>query len=87
MRNTMPAKVPANPASVIAQLAALGACIRAQLKAQGAYGEAIARDLERAIARLQNRPDWLERCMRVMAMSLPKAVLWSRIRALRRGLA
>jgi len=42
---------------------------------------------ERAIARLQNRPDWLERCVLVMAMSLPKAVLWSRIRALRRGLA
>lgn len=60
---------------------------RALLKAQGAYGEAIARDLERAIARLQNRQDWLERCMLVMAISLPKAVLWSRIRALRRVLA
>lgn len=48
-------------------------------------GEAIARDLERVIERLQNRPDWLERCMQVMAMSLPKAVLWSKIRALRRG--
>jgi len=60
---------------------------KALLKAQGAYGEAIARDLERAIERLQNRPDWLERCMLVMAMSLPKAVLWSKIRALRRVLA
>jgi len=59
---------------------------KALLKAQGAYGEAIARDLEHAIARLQNRPDWLERCMLVMAITLPKAVLWSRIRALRRGL-
>jgi hypothetical protein len=60
---------------------------KALLKAQGAYGEAIARDLERAIERLQNHPDWLERCMLVMAMSLPKAVLWSKIRALRRVLA
>lgn len=59
---------------------------KALLKAQGAYGEAIARDLERAIERLQNRPDWLERCMQVMAMSLPKAALWSKIRALRRVL-
>ena len=59
---------------------------QALLKAQGAYGEAIARDLEHAIERLQNRPDWLERCMQVMAISLPKAVLWSKIRALRRGL-
>lgn len=60
---------------------------KALFKAQGAYGEAIARDLERAIERLQNRHDWLERCMRVMAMTLPKAALWSKIRALRRVLA
>ena len=59
---------------------------KALRKAQGAYGEAIARDLERAIERLQNRPNWLERCMQVMAISLPKAVLWERIRALRRVL-
>jgi hypothetical protein len=60
---------------------------KALLKAQGAYGDAIARDLERAIERLQNRPDWLERCMQVMAINLPKAVLWNKIRALRRVLA
>lgn len=59
---------------------------KASLKAQGAYGEAIARDLERAIERLQNRPDRLERCMQAMAMSLPRAVLWTKIRALRRAL-
>ena len=59
---------------------------KAVLKAQGAYGESITRDLERAIERLQNRPDWLERCMQLMAMNLPKAALWSKIRALRRGL-
>nr|MBL8411970.1 nucleotidyl transferase AbiEii/AbiGii toxin family protein [Dechloromonas sp.] len=59
---------------------------KAVLKAQGAYGEAIARDLERAIERLQNRPDWLERCMLVMAIKQPKAVLWSKIRGLRRVL-
>lgn len=59
---------------------------KAMLKAEGAYGEAVARDLERAIDRLHNRPDWLERCLRAMAMSLPKAVLWSKIRALRRVL-
>ena len=58
----------------------------ALIKAQGAYGDAIARDLERAIERLQNRPNWLERCMQVMAINLPKAVLWSIIRALRRVL-
>lgn len=59
---------------------------KAVLKTQGGYGESITRDLDRAIERLQNRPDWLERCMQLMAMSLPKAVLWSKIRALRRVL-
>ena len=60
---------------------------KALLKAQGAYGEAITRDLERAIEGLQLNPDRLVRCMQVMAMGLPKAVLWSKIRALRRVLA
>lgn len=60
---------------------------QAKAKAEGAYGEAIGRDLEMAIAKLQTRRDWLERCIQVMAMSLPKAVLWERIRSLRRVLA
>lgn len=59
---------------------------KAVQKAQGAYGLAITRDLERAIERLQHRQDWLERCMQVMGMTLPKAVVWSKIRALRRVL-
>ena len=59
---------------------------KAVQKAQGAYGLAVTRDLERAIDRLQHRQDWLERCMQVMGMTLPKAVLWSKIRALRRVL-
>ena len=59
---------------------------KAVQKAQGAYGLAVTRDLERAIERLQHRQDWLERCMQVMGMTLPKAVVWSKIRALRRVL-
>lgn len=59
---------------------------KAVQKAQGAYGPAVTRDLERAIDRLQHRQDWLEHCMQVMGMALPKAVLWSKIRALRRVL-
>lgn len=59
---------------------------KAVQKAQGAYGDAITRDLGRAIERLQHRQDWLERCMQVMGMTLQKAVLWSKIRALRRVL-
>ncbi|KRC01015.1 hypothetical protein ASE11_05080 [Hydrogenophaga sp. Root209] len=53
-------------------------------KAEQAYGPAVARDLAKAIDRLQDRQGWLERCMQAMAMTLPKAVLWQKIRALRR---
>ncbi|MDB5873081.1 MAG: hypothetical protein JWQ07_2523 [Ramlibacter sp.] len=53
-------------------------------KAERAYGDSILRDLAGAIDRLQQRSGWLERCMQVMAMDLPKALVWQRIRALRR---
>jgi len=59
---------------------------KAMTKAEAAYGPAVQRDLARAIDKLQSRPDWLERCMQVMAMTQTKAVLWTKIRALRRGL-
>jgi len=55
-------------------------------KAEGAYGQAIRRDLEKAVRRLQERQGWLERCMEVMAMEMPKALLWSKLRALLRVL-
>lgn len=55
-------------------------------KAEQAYGQSICRDLEKAIDKLQTRIGWLERCMQAMAITLPKAVLWERIRALRRVL-
>ena len=59
--------------------------LRAALeKAQQSYGPSVARDLGKAIDRLQNRAGWLERCMQVMFMRLPKAVLWKKVRALRR---
>ncbi|MBW8469179.1 MAG: nucleotidyl transferase AbiEii/AbiGii toxin family protein [Thiobacillus sp.] len=53
-------------------------------KSQQAYGPAVSRDLGKAIDRLQERHGWLERCMQAMAMTLPKAVLWQKIRALRK---
>lgn len=55
-------------------------------KAEGAYGDAILRDLEKALDRLKSRHDRLERCMQVMAINLPKALVWQRLRALRRVL-
>jgi hypothetical protein len=53
-------------------------------KAENAYGNSILQDLEKAIDQMQNREGWLERCMLAMAMNLPKAQIWERIRVLRR---
>ncbi len=58
---------------------------QALLKAQGAYGDAIRQDLDKALLRMQTRQGWLERCMQAMAMVEPKAVVWQRLRALRRS--
>ncbi|MDB5860467.1 MAG: hypothetical protein JWQ76_4156 [Ramlibacter sp.] len=55
-------------------------------KAEGPYGASVLRDLERAIQRMQSRTGWLERCMQAMAMTDPTALVWQRIRALRRVL-
>ncbi len=62
----------------------LPALREALAKAEQAYGPAVVRDLGKAIDRVQQRQGWLERCMQVMAMDSPKAVLWQKIRALRR---
>ena len=53
-------------------------------KAEKPYGKAIVKDLAKAIEKFQQRQDWLEQCMLVMDINIPKAVLWERIRALRR---
>ena len=59
--------------------------LRAALqKAELAYGAAVVRDLGKAIMRLQQRTGWLERCMQAMAMQMPKALLWQKVRRLRR---
>lgn len=55
-------------------------------KASEAYGASISRDLAKAIDRLQYRLGWLDRCMHVMAMDIPKALLWKKLRSLRRVL-
>jgi predicted nucleotidyltransferase len=58
----------------------------AAAKAEGAYGPAVLRDLHRAIDRIQARTGWLERVMTAMQMDAPPALVWQRIRALRRAL-
>jgi Nucleotidyl transferase AbiEii toxin, Type IV TA system len=55
-------------------------------KAEGAYGASVLRDLAKAINRLRDRTGWLERCMLAMAIDMPKALLWQKVRALQRVL-
>ena len=55
-------------------------------KAEKAYGKAILRDIGKAIDKLQTRRDWLDRCMKTMAINVPKALLWERVRTLKRVL-
>ena len=56
-------------------------------KAEAAYGDAIRVDLRKAIHRLQQRQGWLEHCMQAMAMTLPKALVWQRLRNLHKTLS
>ena len=51
-------------------------------KAATAYGDSIVRDLAAATHGLLSRTGWIERCMQAMDISVPKAVLWKRIRLL-----
>lgn len=54
-------------------------------KARGAYGASIEADLAKAIENLRERPHRLDACMQAMRMTtVPKALLWSRIKALAR---
>ncbi|HKX39733.1 MAG TPA: hypothetical protein VJO99_01140, partial [Burkholderiaceae bacterium] len=52
-------------------------------KAKEAYGASIEADLTKAITNLRERPHRLDQCMQAMQITtIPKAVLWSRIKAL-----
>lgn len=56
---------------------------RAIEKARAAYGDSVERDLAKAIEHLRERPQRLDACMQAMHITgVPKAVLWSRIKAL-----
>jgi hypothetical protein len=52
-------------------------------KARG-YGLSVRECLDRAIARFQGSPEYAEHCMKVMAMNIPKALLWQKMRGLSR---
>ena len=60
---------------------------KAVTKAEQAYGASVCRDLDKAIVRTRERQGWLERCMKALDMDMPRALLWQRIRTLRRVLS
>jgi hypothetical protein len=64
----------------------LGLLRQAVVKAEGAYGKSVLTDLAKAVHRVKTRQDWLERCMQVMTVSVPKALLWKKIQAIERVL-
>jgi len=59
---------------------------QAVAKSESAYGQAIRSDLGKAIQQLQERREWLERCMQALAINLPKALIWKALRSLRKVL-
>jgi len=52
-------------------------------KAEQAYGHSIRTDLNKAIDRMQTEDGWMERCIQVFSMEMPKAVLWQKVRAVK----
>lgn len=58
---------------------------QAVAKAEKAYGQSILQSLIKAINRLQDHNNgWLDRCMMVMDMNAPKAVVWKQLNNLMR---
>ena len=51
-------------------------------KAELAYGNAIVRDLDKAIEKLTTRNDWLDRCILAMDIETPKALIWKNLQRL-----
>ena len=55
----------------------------ATTKSEAAYGEAILKDLAKVIGMLGEANGLLERCMKAMDVSVPRALLWQNISKLR----
>jgi hypothetical protein len=59
----------------------------ATTKSKAAYGEAILKDLSKVIDRLGEASGLLERCMKAMDVSVPRALLWQNINKVKRFIA
>ena len=51
----------------------------AMIKSNAAYGEAILKDLSKVIDRLGEANGLLEHCMKAIAISAPRALVWQNI--------
>ena len=51
-------------------------------KAESAYGDAVVRDVHKAVANLQNHPDRLSNCLVALAMNVPAALMLDRLKRL-----
>lgn len=60
-----------------------GALREALRISQDVYGNAVPRELGKALQALQRREGWLDRCLQALAITTPKAQVWRRLRALR----
>jgi len=69
-----------------ASRAVLAPALAKSAAARGYGGSAITDCLLRATNRFRDRPGWLARCLRTMAMPQPEAVLWQHLRHLHRNL-
>lgn len=54
-------------------------------KAEEVYGKSVCRDLDKSIRHVLDRPEWLSKCMSVMDMKMPKAMLIDNILNLSRN--
>ena len=54
-------------------------------KAQIAYGNAIDRDLNKAIEKLTTQDNWLDRCIVAMGIDMPKALIWKNLQRLKQS--
>jgi len=51
-------------------------------KAESAYGDAVVRDVHKAVANLQNHPDRLSKCLTALSMNAPAALMLDRLKRL-----
>lgn len=53
-------------------------------KAEQPYGNTVVKDIDKAVEKLRLQDNWLDRCMLALDSTIPKAVLWQKIRTLAR---